>query len=179
MRMGGCSRQALVPPSPLSGGTDGEAVGVRLCKAERGPRPTPDFVSTPPMNRREGLERRAAPASLVLAFFALFLNLAAPPGYMVARQQGGVGVVICTGHGPMTLAGGDPSSDHKTGKTAHDSACAFAGHGLASAPPALWVLGAAPFAPAPTIGAHASDLAPGRGLAAPPPPSRAPPADLI
>ena len=55
----------------------------------------------------------------------------------------------------------------------------FAAHGATAAPPALTLVVGAPFAAEAKIGVRAFDLAPGRGLAAPPPPSHAPPVQLI
>ena len=111
---------------------------------------------------------------LALAFIALAIKVLVPPGFMVANQgAGALPLVICTGHGPLTL---DLSKDKAPGgKASHDAPCAFAGHGAAPTPTSFAPV-SAPFAiatSAPTL--LAVDVAPGRGLAAPPPPSRGPP----
>ena len=112
----------------------------------------------------------------LLAVLALLLNVAVPQGTMVAPGgHGAAALVICTGHGPLTLAGHDGGPAHKGQAAGHDGACAFAGHGLASAPPPLPLIARAAFAPATLVRLAVADLAPGRGLAAPPPPSHAPP----
>jgi hypothetical protein len=110
---------------------------------------------------------------IALAVMALFVRVLIPSGFMVADSQGGgFPLVICTGHGPLML-GGDkaPPASHT------DSACAFAGH-AAAPPPTL------AHTPIPTRVALTPEpqkriayLAPGLGLAAPPPPSHAPPRD--
>jgi hypothetical protein len=107
-----------------------------------------------------------------LALLALAMNLLAPNGFMVSSGRSGPTIVICTGHGPATRPVQPGKSDHKTG---HESACAFAGHGLSAAPPLLTnaALEAWPWA---VLGPQTrADLAPGRGLAAPPPDSQGPP----
>jgi hypothetical protein len=117
-------------------------------------------------------------ACLALAALALFVKIIVPPGFMVAAPQttGGVALVICTGHGPL-----DAGAGHDKGgltKSRSDAPCAFAGH---AAPPTP-ALGVA--VPASTFTVYArpagdiADLIPGRGLAAPPPPSQAPPLTL-
>jgi hypothetical protein len=109
-----------------------------------------------------------------LAMLALVLQVCVPAGFMVSRDAGAPALVVCTGHGAVTLAGdhgqpGKAPADHEHG------VCAFAGHGAAA-------LAAPHVAPIPVAYAFAAPAplqtmgqAPGRGLAAPPPPSQAPP----
>ena len=118
------------------------------------------------LNRRTGL--------VILALAALWIQALIPAGYMIAPDQA-AGLVICTGHGPLAShdhPGGEPTSNH-------DGACVFAGHGLAVSPP---IPTQAPvsvtFVHAP-VATFAVAQSPGRGLAAPPPPSRGPPAVSI
>lgn len=114
---------------------------------------------------------------MVLALLALLSLVLAPPGFMVGRAASGAppAIVICTGHGPMTLTAPAGKADHRPSKSAGGQVCAFAGHALASAAPLVHAdLGAA-FVHAAPAAAAVADLAPGRGLAAPPPPSQAPP----
>ena len=110
------------------------------------------------------------PGLVVLALLAVWIQALVPAGFMVAPDQS-PGLVICTGYGPLTShgqPGGAPTSNH-------DSACVFAGHGLAVAPPLATLLPTASVIEhAPAI-ARAAPQSPGRGLAAPPPPSRGPP----
>lgn len=108
----------------------------------------------------------------LLALLALAVGAIAPPGFMVANGRGGPAIVICTGHGPASLPGQTDRSNHRAG---HDGACAFAGHGVTSTPPVVAQIAAAPFAPPLDARSTFADLAPGRGLAAPPPPSQGPP----
>jgi hypothetical protein len=128
-----------------------------------------------------GPDRRAANRGLrgalfALAFVALFLKVLAPPGFMVedGTRGGSFPIVICTAQGQVQLdAAHDGAPVHKSGS---DSACPFAGNGVGAAPP----LGALPAVAIPTAyraiaAKSAPDLAPGRGLAAPPPPSQGPP----
>ncbi len=113
-------------------------------------------------------------AFLTLAFLALLMKIAAPPGFMVSAQgPGGFPLVICTGHGPLSSS----TPDNKGGesKSKPDAPCAFAGHAAPPAPAAGAQVAAAAFAHAVERPSLKFDLAPGRGLAAPPPPSQGPP----
>lgn len=113
----------------------------------------------------------------MLALLALAVAVIVPPGFMPAAAGHGSPLVICTGHGPATQMGLDKSARHgKAGKA--DGPCVFAGHGLA---PPLSIAEALLIAQAPhprSIAPAMPDLLPGRGLAAPPPPSQGPPARL-
>jgi hypothetical protein len=107
---------------------------------------------------------------------ALAAQVLVPQGFMVARQGERPAIVICTGHGPVLSRddlGGHPA------KAKPDLACGFAGHGLglAATPPLLVATGVAWASPLPL--ALGADLAPGRGLAAPPPPSQGPPHPIL
>jgi hypothetical protein len=109
------------------------------------------------------------------ALLALLLQGLTPPGFMVARQGGQAVIAICTGHGAAQSIidlSGHPS---KPAQSKPDAPCAFAGHGVVTAAPIAALL-ASPIArlSAPPPLAR-FDLAPGRGLAAPPPPSQGPP----
>lgn len=114
-----------------------------------------------------------------LAFVALVFNVLAPPGYMLADNATAqpFAVVLCTAQGPVAVKldqGHAPAH-----KPSSDMPCAFAGHGVGAAPPASVVVGLAEFANyRNAVVVAASDLAPGRGLAAPPPPSQGPPTIL-
>ena len=110
----------------------------------------------------------------LLAVLALLVNVLVPQGVMVDSGHGRPALVICTGHGPMTVAGHDGAPAHRGG-AGHDGACAFAGHGLAAGPPPVTLVTRTDFRPSPAPRLSAVDLVPGRGLAAPPPPSHAPP----
>jgi len=121
--------------------------------------------------------RRRPPNSVMiaLAFIALAFAIVVPPGFMTVGQPTGQGlaIVICTGHGPLQL---DQTPDHKVppGKTKASAACPFAANVTPPLPPALAVVERrAPI----SVVASASDRnqAPGRGLAAPPPPATGPP----
>lgn len=109
---------------------------------------------------------------LTLAVLALVMRIAVPQGTMVSGPAQGTGLqlVICTGAGPMK------APDAPAQKSTPDKACAFAGHGFGAAPePAPQVEAAQFVAFVRPAGAVPADLTPGRGLAAPPPPSLGPP----
>lgn len=110
-----------------------------------------------------------------LAAMALVLQALAPSGFMVARTGDGPTIAICTGHGPLLAHPGDPAGPGKSRTQREGGLCVFAGHGGVA--PALTqttsvsvrvaIMGAPP--------SPVADLLPGRGLAAPPPPSQGPP----
>ena len=114
---------------------------------------------------------------LALAAIALLFRIVAPPGTMVAETGHGAALVICTGHGPMSAMaspGKAPAS-----KNHGDSSCEFAAHAahaLTAAP--LELVGYAAWTPVarpqPIVLATT-----GSGLAAPPPPSHAPPSSFV
>lgn len=124
---------------------------------------------------------------LTLAVLAVALKVMIPAGFMAGPSTNDLpfALVLCTSQGAMVVSSGDAlpgHSDHDKAPAdaAHDSPCAFAGHGIAAAPPVLADAGAVAFIaydfkPAPA----APDLAPGRGLTGPPLPARGPPTRLI
>ena len=115
-----------------------------------------------------------------LAILALTLQLAIPPGFMVApAHAGGPTIVICTGHGPeLALAPGDRGTPAKAPSGKSAPLCPFAGHGGVPTVAGPVAIGAVAFAGYAEPAAEARRTAPGRGLAAPPPPSQAPPTQL-
>jgi hypothetical protein len=121
---------------------------------------------------------------LALASLALFLKILIPPGYMAApaKPDGpAFALVLCTAQGMVTLdpadhpdGAGDSAPSDEDG--ARHSPCVFAGHGLnAPAPDVLAVELIAFPRPAERPRIARTDIFPGRGLAAPPPPARGPP----
>ncbi len=112
---------------------------------------------------------------LVMALLALLVSLAVPPGFMPGRSPGSP-LVICTGHGAMSMAGAPHDRPAKPGHSGdHRQTCPFAGHGVASPPPVAVALAATRLDRERPLDPTFRDLAPGLGLAAPPPPSRGPP----
>jgi hypothetical protein len=113
-----------------------------------------------------------------MALVALALKVLVPPGFMAAAPGSGFGLMICTGHGPAMVGGHDPA---KPAGPSHEAPCAFAGHAATAAVAAPLPAGLVEFvayaAAVPT--ALPRDLAPGRGLAAPPLPARGPPILLV
>jgi len=118
-------------------------------------------------------------AFALLAGLALALIVAVPPGFMVGGgDEAPAHIVICTGHGAVEAAvdlAGKGAPAHR-GKA--EATCVFAGHAAPLTPtpvaPAIaiaWILTVAPRA------IPASQVAVGRGLAAPPP-ARGPPTSL-
>jgi len=111
------------------------------------------------------------PGLLILALAALWMQVLVPQGFMVASANTGPALVICTGHGPLL----NPDHPGKAPKPASDAPCVFAAHGAVSAPPPPPLPAAPGFAPTtPAVQSFVAQT-PGRGLAAPPPPSHAPP----
>ena len=118
------------------------------------------------------LEARVATA---VAILALLIQLAVPPGFMVADTNQGPAVVICTGHGPLAVDVPGHGLPGKSPGSKGSGVCPFAGHGGPAVTPV-----AAAFSPAAYVfereqTSTPGDAYPGRGLAAPPPPSHAPP----
>jgi hypothetical protein len=110
-----------------------------------------------------------------LVLLALFVQLLAPPGFMVGRHGDHASIVICTGHGPASSLADLASHPGKAPQSRHDAPCVFAGHAVGAAPSPTALI-ARPIAIS-TLAATTArfDLTPGRGLAAPPPPSQGPP----
>jgi hypothetical protein len=133
-----------------------------------------------PARENSGIWRDVArDVALALAAFALALQVFVPSGFMVSSQNGRGVIVICTGHGPLTVASDDGKAPAPSKKTTN-APCAFAGHAAAfTAPLAVPLAGPAFIVPQDTGPRRLASLAPGRGLAAPPPPARGPPRLLI
>jgi hypothetical protein len=117
--------------------------------------------------------------ALMLTALALALKVAVPPGYMIAAPGAPFLITICTGHGPLVLDAGDLRAP-KPPPHKMDAPCTGAGNVAPISPPLAGAL-AQPYAWAETaLGACAERcVAPGLGLAAPPPPSHAPPALIL
>jgi hypothetical protein len=105
---------------------------------------------------------------------ALLMQVLVPQGFMFSGNPAEPGLVICTGHGPLIVTA-DPGWPTQAPKPPQDKPCPFAAHLPASAPPSGPSVATIAFFAATFVGARAFDVAPGRGLAAPPPPSHAPP----
>lgn len=141
--------------------------------------------------RVEGQERIFRRVGLIALLLALAMRMAVPTGFMwEPAVDGGARLVSCSGMAPMPVAvapaahgghhmGAPSHGKSHDGDTGSSRECAFSG--LAGAldladpllTPALALIAA--FAlPLPVARA----AAPGRGLAAPPPPSRGPPATV-
>lgn len=118
--------------------------------------------------------------ALILATLALSLKIMIPAGFMTSAASP-FQLVLCSSQGIVAVDGDQIPLDHQDPiQASHDKPCAFSGHGAAFAPPVLLELTSAAFEgyaaarPEPHV-----SVAPGRGLAAPPPPSRGPPSLLI
>jgi hypothetical protein len=114
---------------------------------------------------------------LTLAVLALALKVLIPAGFMPGPAHGAP-LVLCTGHGAVAIDAADLAGKKSpANKPAPNAPCAFAGHGAAAAPPDLTPVGVAIRPPEPILAQPlaTAGLTPGRGLAAPPPPSRGPP----
>jgi hypothetical protein len=126
------------------------------------------------MDRMAAHKRFAHGVLVILAMLALSVRLAIPAGVMVAPTRTGVGLLICTGHGPLVIT--DPHDRRPQPRRSADAPCAFAGTPVGAPPetpaPSARPLALTPRRPEPR---PIADQAPGRGLAAPPPQSHAPP----
>lgn len=129
------------------------------------------------MSWRDKTDNRAGLA--VLAMLALLLQLAVPQGFMVARDAGQPVIVICTGHGPLLAPADDRGLPAKAPKPKPSAMCAFAGHGGTPMPTRALALAEVRFEPAVAVAPPSLSATPGRGLAAPPPPSQGPPTRIL
>jgi hypothetical protein len=130
--------------------------------------------SVPPF----GLSRLA----LILALLAWSLRLAIPAGYMTAPAAApGLAplLVICDG-AAGAAKDGKPDQKPAGNNTTADHACPFAQAASFAPPPALAAVSlASPLTVEVQAPSPLRDLVPGRGLAAPPPPSQGPPAPFV
>lgn len=118
---------------------------------------------------------------VVLAILALAFKLLFPPGFMPGSSLAQP-IMLCSGQGPMpamAMPGMAHDGGHRPGDMPHgngDHPCPFAGLGATPLAPHLAAtdLGPALTEIAPPV-ARLAGAAPGRGMAAPPPPSHAPP----
>jgi hypothetical protein len=113
---------------------------------------------------------------LTLAMLAVAVKVLVPAGFMTPAptQHAAFPLVLCTGHGAVVVDAA--GKDQHPAKPAHDGPCVFSGHGAALAASASPAVGAAvAIAYAALADAPVRDLAPGRGLVAPPLPPRGPP----
>lgn len=113
-----------------------------------------------------------------LACLALLLQILAPPGFMVSSDPAVRGLVVCTGHGPLIVSP-PPGKPANAPKSSSPGLCVFAAHGASTPPPLATLISTSGLSPDRTIPAAVFDLATDRGLAAPPPPSQAPPPILV
>lgn len=122
------------------------------------------------------------------ALLALMIKVLIPAGFMLAQNSTShlVAVVICTGTGSQTLfmneagqyvSNTEEQNDHGGGGEApEDHPCTFAYHGAAALASITPKVEAVAFARIKDqVALTRIDQAPGRGLAAPPPPSTASP----
>ena len=119
------------------------------------------------------------PAAL-LAILAILLRASIPGGFMLsAAKAGGMpDLVICTAQGLMTIAGDHaPGSDDDSGKQ-QDTSCAFTAVASVTITPTLLSIATPIYAEAVVVQRAIPDQRPGRGLAAPPPPTTGPPSLL-
>lgn len=129
--------------------------------------------ATNPSTRKHGLPAALERALLVLAIVALVFRIAAPPGTMVANTGHGVALVLCTGHGPM--AGMAMPAKAHAPRAHSDGGCEFAAHAAnALTTASLELPGSSAWSASPRPQPVILSTT-GAGLAAPPPPSHAPP----
>ena len=131
-----------------------------------------------PANHRHDMRRRFGWLLLLVA--ALLARSVAPEGWMpVVNAAGGIEITVCNGTGPddIMVLSPDGKLHHKAPAKGQpgDHACAFSGLSIADAPPTFVALVAPILAPDAGPALDRIDTAPGRGLAAPPPPATGPP----
>jgi len=115
-------------------------------------------------------------AGLLLAALALAIRLAAPQGWMLGQDgHGALRMVICTGHGPAELADLAGKSPARGPGKSSEHPCVAAGHTVSLAPTHTALASNAAAYEIRPDPPRLIDQRPGRGLAAPPPPSHAPP----
>ncbi len=126
-----------------------------------------------------GFMTRKGGLGAALAMLALVLQICVPGGFMVSREAGAPALVVCTGHGALISLADDHGQPTKAPADRDHGVCAFAGHGAAplEAPVAVPAATTIAFTAAPP--STPADPTPGRGLAAPPPPSQGPPLRTI
>jgi hypothetical protein len=127
------------------------------------------------MSSMLGTRQRVERWAVGLALLALVLQSFAATGFMVAREHGRATIAICTGHGAAASLADLAGHPAKSPKSQPDAPCAFAGHGVATSPPLAALIASPIGRPDARPVVARFDLAPGRGLAAPPPPSQGPP----
>jgi hypothetical protein len=98
---------------------------------------------------------------------------------MLAREGGRATIAICTGHGAAASVIDLSGHPAKPSQSKPDAPCAFAGHGVVAAAPVAALLASPIALPSAPPALARFDLAPGRGLAAPPPPSQGPPTPTL
>lgn len=113
---------------------------------------------------------------------AVMLKVLVPPGFMVGgpAAETPFALVLCTAQGMVTVAdpGSLPVDAPEDGAVVDGGPCAFAAAAQV-APPPLAASAPVVFTNVVRVQAQrAVHLAPGRGLAAPPPPARGPPSLL-
>lgn len=135
------------------------------------------------------MSRRGA-AFYILALMALATSILLPRGFMAARGHDGmVRIVMCTGYGPVTMAVPEAMAGKAHGQGQHQGedqqshhgmACPYAGTAAPLSAPGSYEIAMPRMDHGPLLVARLSaDIIPGRGMAAPPPPSHAPPFALI
>ena len=140
-------------------------------------------ANTRPVTQRAISRSRHRGAIQLFAILLLAVSLLLPRGYMPVRTADGLlRITLCTGYGPaetviaipMDDSGDDDQTDDRQGQS-----CAFAGNSAPfnmadeshAASPMVWTTDR-------PDGPKIVGSTPGRGMAAPPPPSQAPPLAL-
>ncbi|RAK67657.1 DUF2946 family protein [Phenylobacterium kunshanense] len=120
-------------------------------------------------------------AWLALAAIAVMLRVLVPPGFMVGKptDETPFALVLCTAQGMVTVPAEAPPSGDTDGVAADSAPCAFSATAQLATPPSVELIPQTFARVAPAAPDRAVHLAPGRGLAAPPPPARGPPILLI
>ena len=131
------------------------------------------------------MHRSASPVAMLrtrgLVLFALLaftVRLLVPFGFMPHADEGGYRITLCTGEGMVSAwvdADGKLHQGEKDPSQRGDQKCAFSALAGAPAMPDHAVVDFVPAGAEPISFAEQGQVAVGRGLAAPPPPSTGPP----
>jgi hypothetical protein len=123
--------------------------------------------------------RRSATTTLrpaaLLALLAILLRASIPGGFMLSTAKAGAlpDIVVCTAHGLQTISGDAQPATADDEKS--DPSCAFTAAATVTVTPTLLALAAPSYAQVTVVQRALADQRPGRGLAAPPPPTTGPP----
>ncbi len=152
--------------------------------------------AAPARHKSARVTRRTFPLSRwaavfhVLALIALATTIVLPRGYMAASgDDGRVRIVMCTGYGPVSVTPPPelakrlmpgPHRQDDDRQDSHAAPCPYAGNAAPLSASGSYAVPGPAFDHGRLAQARPTEgIEPGRGMAAPPPPSQAPPLAMI